>query len=180
MRCTRAPHLALKTSFAKLSRPSSPQRTSPHIVAQAHRPLYRHAERSDVWLSVTTKGEWLVQEGPDFGTDRAFFALADPCVALPHLSTAAWRAWSGTDLKLEPLLTMTSAPADDPPKKRKHDGDEGGDEKSDQKSVKKELKVAAAGSGGGVHEADDDLEVTGSKSAADKNAALRAGAIDVS
>ena len=48
----------------------------------------------------------------------AFFSLADPTCALPHLSSATWKAWNGSALQLEPLLRAVAAP---PSKKRKYE-----------------------------------------------------------
>jgi hypothetical protein len=78
--------------------------------------------------------------------------------------------WDGTALKCEPLLTMNRMSM-----KRKREGTDA----DGAPPAKKELKASASG-GGGVGEAGDDLEVTGSKTAAEKAAALRADAVDIS
>ena len=115
-------------------------------------------------LSLYASGKWLVQEGPDFGTDRAFFSLADPTCALPHLSTETWMAWNGSQLQDEHLLRAVRADAipkrkreDEPPVKTEESG--------------KAKAPRASSSGGGIAEAHDDLEVVGAPDAAAANEA---------
>ena len=135
-------------------------------------PLYKLAGRPNVSLSLHASGKWLVQEGPDFGTDRAFFSLADPTCALPHLSTETWMAWNGSQLQDEHLLRAVRADAipkrkreDEPPVKTEESG--------------KAKAPRASSSGGGIAEAHDDREVTDVSNAAAKEARGRAAAEDV-
>lgn len=127
---------------------------------QMHRPVWQHECMEDTRLSLSAHGKWLVQQGPDRGTSRALLSLSDPTLRLPHLSSTAWEAWDGAKMAAESAITAAEP--------RVSWLEWLGCKRSRVSKVESEQEEEAGGAKK-RKTADEDCEITGSRTAAEKN-----------